>query len=142
MRYWDASGIVPLLVRQARTADMEHLLQSDPIIVTWWGSPLECLSAILRLEREGRLTPRDVQLAERRLHALQDGWDEVAPGEACRRLAARMLRVHGLRAADALQLAAALLAADNDPSQLDVVCLDRRLGEAARKEGFLLSTLL
>ena len=26
MKYWDASGIVPLLVKQARTQDMEQLL--------------------------------------------------------------------------------------------------------------------
>lgn len=35
MRFWDASGIVPLLVRQARTRDMERLLAQDPAVVTW-----------------------------------------------------------------------------------------------------------
>jgi hypothetical protein len=51
-------------------------------------------------------------------------------------MASRLLRVHPLRAADALQLAAALAAAKGDPSSLDVVCLDQRLSEAARREGF------
>jgi predicted nucleic acid-binding protein len=136
MRYWDASGIVPLLVRQTRTQDMERILREDPAMVTWWGTPVECLSALMRLVREGRLAAEDVRTAERRLHELRNGWDEVLPGEACRRTAERMLRVHALRAADALQLAAALIASDHDPSRLDVVCLDQRLSDAAGKEGF------
>ena len=139
MRFWDASGIVPLLVRQARTGDMEHLLVQDPAMVTWWGTPVECLSALVRLVREGRLTDDDARDAERRLHELRNGWDEVLPGEACRRTAERMLRVHALRAADAMQLAAALIAADHDPSRLEVVCLDQRLIEAGSKEGFVLA---
>lgn len=139
MKYWDASGIVPLLVRQARTRDMERLLTQDPTVVTWWGTPVECLSALLRLVREGRLTADDMRDAERRLNELRNGWDEVLPGEACRRTAERMLRVHTLRAADALQLAAALIAADHDPSRLEIVCLDQRLIEAGRKEGFILA---
>ena len=139
MRFWDASGIVPLLVRQARTREMEHLLAQDPDMVTWWGTPVECLSALMRLVREGRLTDGDVRDAERRLHELRNGWDEVLPGEACRRTAERMLRVHALRAADAMQLAAALIAADHDPSRLEVVCLDQRLIEAGSKEGFVLA---
>jgi uncharacterized protein len=136
MKYWDASGIVPLLVRQTRTQELERVLTLDPELVTWWGTSVECLSALLRLGREGRLTTVDVHDAERRLQELRSGWDEVLPTEACRRTAERMLRVHGLRAADALQLAAALIAADHDPSRLDLVCLDQRLAEAGRKEGF------
>ena len=139
MKYWDASGIVPLLVRQARTRDMERILQEDPAVVTWWGTPLECLSALLRLAREGRLAADAVRDAERRLHELRNGWDEIMPSEACRRMAERMLRVHALRAADALQLAAAVIASDHDPSRLEVVCLDQRMSEAGRKEGFMLA---
>jgi len=41
------------------------------------------------------------------------------------------------RAADALQLAAAFVAAENRPSALEVVTLDDRLAEAAGKEGFV-----
>jgi predicted nucleic acid-binding protein len=136
VKYWDASGVVPLLVRQARTRDVELLLDRDSSMVTWWGTPVECLSALMRLVREERLTAEQGRIAERRLNALREGWDEVLPGEACRRTAERMLRVHALRAADALQLAAALIAADHDPTRLEIVCLDQRLGEAAAREGF------
>jgi uncharacterized protein len=50
----------------------------------------------------------------------------------------RFLRVHPLRTSDALQLAAAFVAAERRPSSLEVVTLDDRLAAAARKEGFLL----
>lgn len=139
MRYWDASGIVPMLVRQARTDDMLSLLAQDPVMVTWWGTPVECLSALIRLQRESRLSVESVRAAERRMQELRNGWDEVLPGEACRRATERMLRVHPLRAADALQLASALIATDHDPVRMDFVCLDQRLSEAAAKEGFTLS---
>lgn len=50
--------------------------------------------------------------------------------------ARRLLRVHALRAADALQLAAAIAASEADPASLKLVTLDERLAEAARREGF------
>lgn len=137
MRYWDASGIVPLLVEQSHSREMEKLIEQDPDIVTWWGSSIECFSALMRLVRQGRLNSSGAQAAERRLRELRKGWNEVLPTEACRRAAERMLRVHPLRAADAQQLAAALIASDNEPSMLEVVCLDQRLTEALRKEGFI-----
>ena len=139
MKFWDTSGIVPLLVRQTRTRDIMRLLAEDQAMVTWWGTPVECLSALMRLVRESQLSADDARDAERRLHELRSGWDEVLPAEACRRTSERMLRVHPLRAADAMQLAAALIAADHDPSRLDFVCLDQRLSDAARKEGFTLA---
>ena len=136
MRFWDASALVPLLVRQERSREMEELIARDPVGVIWWGTPVECLSAIVRLARDGHLGAEQVDAAERRLRAFRESWDEVTPGEACRRAAERMLRVHALRTADAFQLAAALIASDHDPDRLGFVCLDRRLAEAARREGF------
>jgi hypothetical protein len=43
-----------------------------------------------------------------------------------------------LRTADALQLAAAFVAAERRPSSLEVITLDDRLAAAARREGFVL----
>jgi predicted nucleic acid-binding protein len=45
--------------------------------------------------------------------------------------------VHPLRAADALQLAAAVVAAEGIPASLSIVTLDERLAAAARREGFV-----
>lgn len=46
------------------------------------------------------------------------------------------MRLHPLRAADALQLAAALVLSDFEPRTLPFVTLDDRLASAARREGF------
>jgi predicted nucleic acid-binding protein len=91
---------------------------------------------LARLERDGVLDPQAITLALERLERLAAGWHEVDPSDAIREAAARFLRVHPLRAADALQLAAAFLAAERRPASLQVVTLDDRLGTAARKEGF------
>jgi len=50
-------------------------------------------------------------------------------------LSARLLRTHPLRTADALQLAAALVAGKHDPSQVQFFSYDDRLNEAAAREG-------
>ncbi|HEX7940110.1 MAG TPA: hypothetical protein VF483_14075, partial [Gemmatimonadaceae bacterium] len=61
---------------------------------------------------------------------------EIGPSIELRQHAIRLVRLHGLRSGDALQLAAAVVASDNRPSTLDLVTLDRRLADAADKEGF------
>jgi len=63
-------------------------------------------------------------------------WTEVLPSSQVREQAIRLLRVHPLRAADASQLAAAIVASDFRPSALEFVTLDSRLAESAEKEGF------
>ena len=102
----------------------------------WWATEVECASAIARLERDGALTAGDVTGAFDRLRRLADAWHEVDPSDTVREAAVRFLRVHALRAADALQLAAAFVAAERRPPSLEVITLDERLSAAARKEGF------
>jgi uncharacterized protein len=105
-------------------------------MLVWWGSQVECASALARLDRGAMLDGKAAALAFDRLRQLADGWHEIEPSEIVRENAIRFLRVHPVRAADALQLAAAFLAAERRPSSLEVVTLDERLAEAARKEGF------
>ena len=105
-------------------------------MLSWWGTDVECASALARLEREGGLDPSDVRRALRRLSELRRAWYEVLPCDAIRETAIRLLRVHNLRAADALQLAAAVVASAGRPSALGFVCLDTRLTQAAEREGF------
>ncbi len=136
MRFWDSSALVPLLVMEDVTFRLGELyLQEDGILV-WWGAEIECASAIARLEREEQLSPRDATLALQRLDDFARGWHLIEPGKSLRQNARRLLRVHALRAADSLQLAAALLASEGQPSTLGFVCLDVRLGTAAQREGF------
>jgi predicted nucleic acid-binding protein len=108
-------------------------------LYVWWASVVECAAAIARLERDETLTATDADAAFRQLDALQRSWVEVEPGNEIRDIARRLLRVHQLRAADALQLGAAHLAAERRPATLEIVSLDHRLRVAAAKEGFILS---
>jgi uncharacterized protein len=136
MRFWDASAIVPLLVGEKQHPEMVPLLEQDSGMVVWWGTPVECVSALLRRERVGSLPQASAQEALQRLDALSQEWHEVAPTTVVRNLAVRMLRVHALRAADSLQLAAAMVVAEHDPPSLELVSLDHALSAAALREGF------
>lgn len=138
MTFWDASAILPLLVAEAMTARLRALAQRDPDMLAWWGSAVECASALARLEREAALDAKGAELAFGRLKLIADAWHEIEPSEIVRENAVRFLRVHPLRAADAQQLAAAFVAAEHRPASLQVVTLDDRLADAMRKEGFAL----
>jgi hypothetical protein len=72
----------------------------------------------------------------RALRELGLAWTEITAVEAVRDRAVRLLATQALRAADALQLAAALVAVGDRPIGHEFVCLDRRLREAAVREGF------
>jgi uncharacterized protein len=136
VRFWDASAIVPLLVAESSTRRLQTLAAEDSAILVWWGCEVECVSALARLEREGAFNEAAMTAALARLRQLVAGWHEVDPSDAIREAATRFLRVYPLRAADALQLAAAFLAAERRPASLELVTLDDRVAAAARKEGF------
>lgn len=135
MRFWDSSAIVPLLLEESGREALLAVLESDPVMVVWWGTPVELTSALSRRERDGGLTLAEVTTAIERLRALERAWHDVIPTDSLRGRARRLLRVHPLRAADCLQLAAALSIAGDDPASVSVVSLDRRLVDAARREG-------
>jgi predicted nucleic acid-binding protein len=136
VRFWDASAIVPLLVSESSSKRLLNLLEQDPVMVVWWGSPVECTSAIARHERDGKLPVADATTALERLRLLVDRWHEIQPLDPVRRTAQRLLRTHPLRSADSLQLAAAIHAAEGEPASMEFISLDDRLNEAASREGF------
>jgi predicted nucleic acid-binding protein len=134
--FWDSSAVIPLLIAEARSAQMVALLASDRAPALWWVGPVECQSALHRRGREKVLSPAALADALARLDRLAEDVDVVAPTARLRERASRALAAHPLRAADALQLAAALVWADNSPAGEAFVCLDDRLREAAGREGF------
>jgi hypothetical protein len=136
MRFWDTSALLPLLLEEPRSAQTRDVFEADPEIVVWWGTPVECWSALARLGREKRIGAADEDRVGALLDRLQTGWIEILPGEEVRTQAIRMLRVHGLRALDAFQLAAAMVWAGT-PAGDGFVTFDRRLATAARAEGFI-----
>jgi uncharacterized protein len=135
VRFWDSSAVVPLLIEEAASPQMEVLLADNSLIAVWWGTPVECLSAIARRERAGGISSVESARGEAKLATLSERWVEVPPTEHVRQLASRLLRLHELRAGDTFQLAAAMITRDGDDS-LAVVTLDDRLAAAARREGF------
>jgi len=138
MRFWDSSAVVPLLLEEPRSGRVRELLEEDGRVVVWWGTPVECASALARLRRDGGLSVADEAAASRRLDALRRSWHEVLPGDQVRAQALRVLRLHPLRAADALQLAAAL-EWSGTPASGAMVTFDERLAAAAALEGFTIA---
>ncbi len=136
MKFWDTSALVPLCVSEPASALARRLASADPALVVWWTTRTECISALARRRREDALAPADEQRARRALDALSQEWSEVLPSSAVRQRAERLLAVHPLRAADAFQLAAALLWSRGQTGLHALVCLDERLRDAARREGF------
>jgi predicted nucleic acid-binding protein len=139
MSFWDSSAVIPLIVSEPTSAEMMRLLQDERAQVVWWGTQVECASALCRLEREALLATEQLNESLARLDTLRGAWSEVAPTQPLAEQARRLLRFHALRAADALQLSAALAAASDDPASLPFVSLDRRLRDAAVREGFPLA---
>jgi len=141
VRFWDSAAVVPLTISESSTQALQQRAMDDPVMCVWWGTEVECVSALCRLEREGALTDGAIDAALERLDHLAEAWNEVQPTSTVRGAARRLLRVHSLRAADSLQLAAAVIASEGLPSSLAVVTLDERLATAARREGFVVEAL-
>lgn len=135
MKFWDSSAIVPLLASEADTARRADALRADPVVAVWWGTVVECESALQRRVRDGSLDGAGARLARERLTALAAAWHEVPASPLVRTLALRLLRTHPLRAADSLQLAAALSLLQGGARALSFLSADARLAEAADVEG-------
>jgi predicted nucleic acid-binding protein len=115
---------------------MRSLVAEDSSMSVWWVTVVECTSAIARRERSSPPAAKSAAAALSALSRLSKSWIEVPPTERLREHARRIVRLHDLRAADALQLAAAHVASDGQPESLSLVTLDERLAVAARREGF------
>ena len=136
MKFWDASAIIPLCVDEKQTQAVRDIAKKDGALVVWWGSLVESYSAFARLRRDKALSLEDEAEGLAVLSELSDAWTEIEPSDDIREITRRLLQNYSLRAADSLQIAAALVWADKTPKGRHFVCLDARLREAAAKEGF------
>jgi predicted nucleic acid-binding protein len=136
MKYWDSSAIIPLCLKEKASETVRRLIKADEDVVVWWATRVECFSALARQRREGTLHAEGELKAREILTALSTEWSEVQPTELVRERAERLLAIHPLRSADAFQLAAALIWAQENPRGFEFVCLDQNLRESAHKEGF------
>lgn len=136
MRFWDTSALVPLIVDEPATPAMRSVLTLDPDVVVWMLTGVELLSTLGRLGRASDDLADLLPGLRVEVMDLFRRWSAVTYVEGVGRRAERLVGVHPLSAADAMQLGAALLASGDRPETLDVVTLDQTLGRAARLEGF------
>jgi uncharacterized protein len=139
--FWDTSALVPLCCFQPQSAKARQVVRTYSRQVVWWGTVIEAVSSLNRLTRNGTLSVDENRQAFARLDYLRHRWNEVQPTEEVRERAERLLRIHKLRAADALQLAAALVWCKDRPQGRALVGDDGNLSEAARAEGFTIIRL-
>jgi predicted nucleic acid-binding protein len=97
---------------------------------------VEIASAIERRAREASLDAGARAAAHSTLRELMAVWTEIAALMPVRERALRLVATHALRAADAMQLGAALVAVSDRPQGHQFVSADSRLRDAAAREGF------
>jgi predicted nucleic acid-binding protein len=135
LAFWDSSALVPLCVRQDFTP-RALLFYKKYDAVVWWATPVEIASAIARLVRMKQLDRRDWAKARRTGRELADEWFAIQPSDALRARAFQLVDSYDLRAADALQLAAALEWCKGDAQGQVFLTADEKLREAAVLVGF------
>lgn len=136
MRFWDTSALVPLFVVETGTANAQRWMTEDRDVVVWTLTRVELLSALARKRRETPGATDRLLTARRELLATWDRWTEVHAADVVRHHAERLVERYPLRAADALQIGAAHVAAGDDPRALVFVTFDGVQAEAAEAEGF------
>jgi predicted nucleic acid-binding protein len=136
MKFWDASAVVPLIVQEEETEYCIKQFSVDEDVMVWTLSKIEVFSALCRRFRDSSLTEEAFEFAKGRMNDFFDMVFEIVSISKVKERALSLLQVHPLKAADALQLASVLVATEEDPSRLPIICFDERLGQAARREGF------
>jgi predicted nucleic acid-binding protein len=133
--FWDASALVPLCVVQGSTPSVVRLYKSYPAVV-WWATPVEIASALALLVRTREISSGDCAKARQVAAALAEEWSVVQPSNALCARATQLVERYDLRAADAMQLAAALGWCENVPRGEIFLTADQKLREAAVRSGF------
>ncbi len=136
--FWDSSALVPLCAVQATTNAVERLAERYSVVV-WWGTSVELQSAFARLHRSAKLNEGDKELAIEAARLLSRRWEEILPSDELREIASSLLYSYPLRAADGLQLAAAMIWCRQKPTGRNFISSDARLCEAASQAGFFVN---
>jgi len=136
VRFWDSSSLLALVIEEKRSQACRRLTRFDPEIAVWALTRTEIVSAIRRRERAGNLTRAEAGSGLRRLERMAEHWLEVDALALVRSRAERLLATHPLKAANAIQLGAALVLSKENPRGKPLVTSDQHLSEAADAEGF------
>jgi uncharacterized protein len=141
VRFWDSSALIPLVCDEDQTRFCTNLIRLDQIIIVWSLSSVEIYSALCKKYRDGTMNRKEFGQAKERNTTLWQSYTEITEYSLVKKRSYRLLETHRLRAADALHLAAALVAFEEQTSGVEFVTFDRNLGDAAEKEGFIVTGL-
>ena len=133
--FCDASALVPFCLYEATSQRVRaHLRRHMPVV--WWASRIEICGAVARLLRFGDIDAKEADRALGYLETMSRVWSEIRPDDLLRDLACQLVAKYPLRAADSMQLAAALVWCQKRPRGRTFICGDQRLGDAAKAAGF------
>jgi len=135
LAFWDASALIPLCVRQIQTPQARVLYLNHAVGV-WWATPVEIVSGLTRLKRMSEIDQDEFLIGKQRALELARVWVPIGPTASIAARACSLLELYPLRAADALQLAAALDACEDKPQSNLFITADQRLADAAQQSGF------
>jgi predicted nucleic acid-binding protein len=133
--FWDSSALVPLCVRQGITPRAIALYKLHNAAI-WWGTPVEIASALARLVRMRHLDTSAWAKARKLAKRLADSWSVIQPSDTLRTTATQLVDRYDLRAAESLQLAAALEWCEGAPQGRVFLTIDQKLKDAALLSGF------
>jgi len=133
--FWDTSALVPLCIQQ-QNSSLAGQLTTQYGIAVWWAAVVEARSAFARDLRNGVISNAEHHTAILRVEKMRQNWVEILPDEPLRLFAEDLPDRFALRAADALQLAAAYTWTMQRPAGRPFISGDKRLLDAAGQLGF------
>jgi predicted nucleic acid-binding protein len=139
VKFWDSSALVPLIVDEPASAELGRFLVDDPDFLVWTLTSVELLSMLGRLGRVASGLDDLIPGLRSDALGLLDRAIIVSDVDGVRRRAERLVGVHPLAAADAMQLGAAIIASGDRPKTLPFITMDRQLARCAQLEGFQVS---
>lgn len=116
--------MLPLISEETFSDVVAGFLREDDEIVVWWGTWIECSVAISRLRRENSLDEAGEEETRAAVDRLAGNWVERRPTDDTRLLAMLVSKRHPLKAADTLQIAAALRWCEGETDGTAFVCLE------------------
>jgi predicted nucleic acid-binding protein len=137
LAFWDSSALIPLCIQQAQTGRATALFANYGVVV-WWSTPVEIISGLTRLVRMGEADYEEFLAGKQIAQVIATTWLPIQPSVKIAAQACSLLELHPLRAADALQLAAAFEWCEGKPKRKVFLSFDQRLREAAGLAGFTL----
>ena len=136
--FFDSSALLKKYIREDGTPRVLELIESGERLVVSSLAFVEVASTVVRRAKGGDIKENDLGLL---LTTLEDEFrmlfDVIELGRATITRSVDLVRIHGLRAANSIQLACALMAAGGSSAgrELIFVSSDVELNAAAEKEG-------